>query len=99
LSQENLDVIKKNHDLVQKYKSVFDSVLGSPVLWDILNQAGMLSVSHTVGDSHTTAFNEGRRSLALHILQKLDTDELRLRDIIKKGQEHELEQHSIFGDA
>jgi hypothetical protein len=41
---------------------------------DLARLAGMFSTSHIPGDAHTTAFQEGRRSLFLDILRRAHAD-------------------------
>lgn len=47
-------------------------VLGTPAgrrfFWRVLTQAGLNASSFVMGDSSATAFNEGRRSVALALL-------------------------------
>lgn len=63
------------------YRDVFESERGKVVLYDMLERAGVLSVSHVAGDSHTTAFNDGRKSLPLEILDLLRWDPERVVDL------------------
>lgn len=63
---------------ISNYQTVFNSHVGGKVLWDIMKQGNILNVSHTAGDPYATAFEEGRRSLALFILEKLKTDTKKL---------------------
>lgn len=56
--------------LAEAYRSVFTGPDGETVLHDLLREAGVLSDGFD-GDTGLMAYNEGRRSLALHILNKL----------------------------
>jgi hypothetical protein len=56
----------------------------------------MLQPSHMMGDPHTTAYNEGKRTVALHILQKLNTNEKDLIKMINRGDEYEEEIRDLF---
>lgn len=57
--------------LHEAYKAVFGSADGKRVLADILKHAGVLETSMIAGDAHMTAFNEGKRALALGVLGEL----------------------------
>lgn len=45
--------------------TVLDSVQGRRFVWKCLCDAGVFRLSHVPGDSHSTAFHEGRRSQGL----------------------------------
>lgn len=55
-----------------KYRSDVEQIVARPdgrrVLWRILEIAGPNRISHTPGDPYSTAFNEGKRSIANEIL-------------------------------
>ncbi len=53
------------------YRQVFGTPEGKVVLRDLLGTAGVLAVSHEPGDSHHTAFVDGRRSMGLEIMQRM----------------------------
>lgn len=57
--------------LASAYQSVYASPDGAAVINDILREAGILSVSHVEGDPGTSAFNDGKRALALYVVQRL----------------------------
>jgi hypothetical protein len=59
------------------YKQVFSSPQGKEVLFDLMNSCNILN-SHR-GD----AFSEGRRSVALDILHKMNVNEQQLSDMLK----------------
>lgn len=58
-------------DLRQCYRRVFEGEAGRAVLRDIEARAYLRETSF-VPDAQRAAFNEGRRSLALHILRMLE---------------------------
>lgn len=60
------------------YQGAFATDSGRLVLADLLAAAGVLSVSHTPGDPCDTAFNDGRRSIGLHIIAHLRWTEAEL---------------------
>lgn len=56
-------------------QNVLDSVSGRRFVWKQLSDAGVFRLSYVPGDSHSTAFNEGRRNQGLALLlavQSLD---------------------------
>ena len=53
------------------YRDVFATPAGELVLHDLLRRAGILSTSVVLGSPEATHVNEGRRQLALEILQQL----------------------------
>jgi hypothetical protein len=69
---ENADLEKKRAMLLHAYAQTFvHSPAGEIVLLDLLREGGILSVSYQAEDPHQTSFNEGRRSMALTILERL----------------------------
>jgi hypothetical protein len=60
------------------YEQVFASPDGKRVLYDILRAGGLLTISHVPGDPYSTEWNDGRRSLALHIVDQLRWNEAEL---------------------
>lgn len=54
------------------------------VLADIAARGGLWKSSHVPGDPHSTAYNEGRRSLALEIVELAGLPPDRLRALIEK---------------
>lgn len=65
-------------ELGAAYRRVFDGPDGKLVLADILKRGRLLSVSVEPGDALTTGLNDGRRALALEIVQLLRWTELDL---------------------
>jgi hypothetical protein len=57
--------------LSESYKATFGTPEGKRVLADILKRAGMLETSMVEGDPAMTSFNEGKRALALSIIDEL----------------------------
>jgi hypothetical protein len=60
------------------YEQVFASPDGQRVLYDILRAGGILTISHVPGDPYSTEWNDGRRSLAMHIIDQLRWNEAEL---------------------
>jgi hypothetical protein len=58
--------------LLRAYQDIFGGhPAGRIVLFDLLSACGLLRCSHEAGCSDATAYNEGQRSIALHIVQQL----------------------------
>jgi hypothetical protein len=57
--------------LAAAYRAVFGSPEGKLVLADLLRRGGILETSHVPGDACSTAFQEGRRAMALDIIAEL----------------------------
>lgn len=62
------------------YQRLFETDNGATVLRDLAQEAGALQTSMHAGDPHLTSFNEGKRALFLHIVQKLRWNE---RDVLR----------------
>lgn len=66
----------------QQYKQAFSSREGQFLLASLLDFSGFYRQSFS-SDSHQTAFNEGKRAVALHIIQLLDLREEDLRNLVR----------------
>lgn len=71
----------------QKYKEIFNSDVGEFVLASLFDFAGFYKQAFVPGDSHQTAFNEGKRAVALHILQMLALKEEDVRSLVRSYRE------------
>ncbi len=69
------DALKQRLRLHQSYQAIFEQPQGREVLHDLLREAGMFSTSQTT-NPHQTAFNEGKRFIALFVLNRLRMDNL-----------------------
>ena len=70
-SPEDADRLKKREALRQAYAAVFTGPDGTAVLNDLIVEGGLLIVATVPGDAAMTHFNDGRRSLVLHVLDQL----------------------------
>ena len=77
--------------LLRAYADMFRHPAGQMVLIDLLRTGGLLAVSHSPGDPCDTAFNEGRRSLALHIVENLRLDEMQILHMARHRMEPEFD--------
>jgi hypothetical protein len=57
------------------YRAVFETPEGEIVLQDILREGGLLEVATVDGDPYATHFRDGKRALALHIVETLSWSE------------------------
>lgn len=58
----------KKAELDADLRLVLSTPAGRRFFWRVLTQAGLQSTSFVMGDQSATAFNEGRRSVALALL-------------------------------
>jgi len=65
---------KRIEQITQSYKQIFDSENGKKVLQDLANRCSYNNTTFVEGDSHATAFEEGKRSVFLFIKQLTDKD-------------------------
>lgn len=72
------------------YRTVFASEAGGRVLADILARAGVMQSSYTIGDSHETAFREGRRRLGLELIEMINSDPEALTKLATTGETDEV---------
>jgi hypothetical protein len=66
------------------YKKLFlRSKEGEEVLADLLNFCGQYKCSYNSGDPYTSAYNEGKRRVALRILKFINMEEADMQKILK----------------
>ena len=58
---------KKLKELVQNYKTAFNTDAGKRVLDDLKKRSHFFNTTHVKGDSHESAYYEGQRSLVVFI--------------------------------
>jgi hypothetical protein len=66
------------------YNATYESPDGRAMILDMLREAGVLSVAQVAGDPGTSAFNEGKRALGLHILQRLRWSESEIVELARQ---------------
>jgi hypothetical protein len=81
--------VKRSIANIQAYKSVFKSEDGQKVLWDLMKLNSFMQDSYVQGDPYSTAYNEGRRSVVLYILQKINENTQRLQKRYEEGMRNE----------
>jgi hypothetical protein len=66
------------------YREVFSGPGGEQVLNDLLREAGVLSVSAVAGDPGMTHFNDGKRAIGLHIIERMRWTEPMMLELAKR---------------
>ena len=66
---------KKLKELVQNYKTAFNTDAGKTVLDDLKKRSHFFNTTHVKGDSHESAYYEGQRSLVVFIESLLNHKE------------------------
>ena len=69
----------------QDYRRTFDTEAGQRVLSDLMRRHFVFSVTKVPGDATESAFNEGRRSVILDIMQTVGVDADRVMEHIQQG--------------
>lgn len=84
---------EKQSASIADYKELFGTQIGQKVLFDLMKQHGVLSQCYVPGDSHSSAFNDGARTVILRIMKrsKIDVKKMmRILEEINKEQEESL---------
>ena len=74
------------------YKEVFSTEPGREVLEDLMKN-NFLWTSTQTSDSHETAFNEGRRSVILAILNYVSLDADRIQTMMKQNYDRSIDDN------
>jgi len=77
---------KKLNEIHDSYRAVFDSPDGERVLEHLIKVGYVDTTVHTPGDSHDTAYKEGKRSIVISILRFIERDP---REILRQVQQGE----------
>lgn len=81
-------MIEKAAKVNKAYKRLFTSEDGETVLHDLMVSAGVISnLSYVQGDSHQTAFNEGRREIVNRIIETINIDPAKFRKMVEFEQD------------
>jgi len=82
-------VLRKQIDLLNCYKRVFETDDGKKVLNDLIKKSCFLMSTHVPGDPYSSANNEGKREIVLYILKVLETKPEMLRERIEQVKEED----------
>lgn len=84
--------LNRQRRIADDYRHVFTQPEGERVLLDLMRRSGVLSVAHVEADSHSTAFNDGKRALLLEILRLLRWSEAQLLELAKQQQDNDFRE-------
>ena len=73
---------EKEKKRLADYRTIFEGPQGQRVLADLCHRHGIFDPCHVPGDSHSTAYNDGRRSVIIDLLRYLGTDLERLDNLL-----------------
>jgi hypothetical protein len=79
----------KQVDLVADYKALFENEKGQRVLYDLMKKCHFMHTSFD-GDVHNCIFREGERNVVNYILTMLKQDPVKLKLVIDKLEEEEI---------
>jgi len=82
----DLDALKQQLQRADDYKHIFNTAEGQRVLRDVLDFCGLLSDGFAE-DPYVTAYNAGRRSVGVYLLEKLEMDRQRLMQMVREMEE------------
>ncbi len=86
MSDNETQHLRDQLELVDDYKQVFSSDAGQRVLRDLEDFAGLLSDGFSE-NPYITAYNAGRRSVGVYLLEKLEMDRQRLMQMVREMEE------------
>ena len=97
--KDEAESLKQRLSLHQHYQTIFESPQGKAVLHDLLAACGMFRTSQD-SNPHTTAFNEGKRVIALHILDRMRLDKVEaIQHLLEeKANDNQRPERSSNGD-
>jgi hypothetical protein len=84
LPRETLALLRRRWSRTRDYREVFGGEAGERVLRDLLRNCGVLETSMEAGDPHMTAWRDGRRSVALEIMEVLRYEETQLVQLARE---------------
>lgn len=72
------------------YRQTFNTPQGREVLADILRSGGVHRTGFVAGDPYMSAFHEGQRRLALHVVEMLNSDPDAVANMLREGDTQEV---------
>ncbi len=69
----------------QDYRRALGGEAGRRVLRDLMRRRFVVRSTQSAGDSHETAFNEGRRAVVLDVMHAVRVDEDAVRELLAAG--------------
>lgn len=79
------------------YKQALSGPVGEYLLASLLDFTGFYKQSFSA-DPYQTAFNEGKRAVALHLIQFLDMKEEDLRNLVRAYRGEMVDQNDFYGE-
>ena len=70
-AQQDIKALRRQLRVNAAYQRLFETDDGKLVLLDLLAAGNLLQTSVIVDAPHMTSFNDGKRALALHIIERL----------------------------
>lgn len=92
-ARTRLDAAREERDRLVDYRRTFSSDYGQRVLADMLRRGGVMQSSFVAGDPQMTAFREGRRRVALEIIETINRNPEAVDRMIRTGQIEEIIEH------
>lgn len=84
-----LTSIRRKSRIADAYKAVYSTDPGQTVVHDIMRRGGLLE---TAADPTDSRFHEGRRSLALHVVEMLRWSESEILTLAERSQREDMER-------
>lgn len=80
-------MIRKRAIKITEYQEVFGSDVGKRILYDLMKRFHILGPSYVIGDSQSTSYNEGQRSVVLHLMNQMMIDPEKLMEEIRRQED------------
>lgn len=87
MDKDNQNRAKLALKIQSQYKMAFSTEEGKEVLKDLILSCGAMTTSFVPGDSHQTAYNEGRREIVNRILSMIEADPERYQKLFSEVEE------------
>ena len=84
------EAVQQQRQLAQDYRTAFATEAGQRVLADLLRRTGLARATMVQGDTHATAFNEGRRSIGLELVRAVNASPDAAERLLRTGEIEEL---------
>lgn len=78
------EAVRQRARLHAAWHAIEATAEGQTVIADLMTLAGATVGSHSPGDPYQTAFNEGRRSIAIDVMERLRWTEARLLEYVRR---------------
>lgn len=67
-------------EVLKDYKAFSEAKFSQGIIDELTNECYFNDVSFVIGDSHSTAFNEGKRYVLLHILDMISASKKKIEE-------------------